>query len=98
MEDFNEIIKSKKPVLVDFYAAWCGPCKIQSPIIDDVRTQVGDTATVMKIDVDANRELAERYNVRSVPTLIVFRNGEPVWRGVGLHMVEQLVGKIREFS
>lgn len=98
MEDFNEIIKSKKPTLVDFYATWCGPCKLQSPILDDVKKHIGDEATILKIDVDANKRLAAQYNVRSIPTLIIFRDGEPAWRGVGLHQAAQLVEKIHELS
>ncbi len=98
MSEFNDIIKSKKPTLVDFYATWCGPCKMQSPIIDQVKNTVGDEATILKIDVDANPELAQRYNVRSIPTLLLFVEGEPAWRGFGVHQADQLVAKIREFQ
>ncbi|MDE6322734.1 MAG: thioredoxin [Paramuribaculum sp.] len=98
MSEFNDIIKSKKPTLVDFYATWCGPCKMQSPIIDQVKNVVGDEATILKIDVDANPELAQRYNVRSIPTLIIFVEGEAAWRGYGVHQADQLVAKINEFQ
>lgn len=98
MSDFNDIIKDKKPTLVDFFATWCGPCKMQSPIIDEVKQTVGDEANIIKIDVDKNREVAARYRVQSIPTLIMFVEGEAVWRGVGLHQAGQLVDKIREFQ
>lgn len=98
MNNFDETIKSPIPTLVDFYAVWCGPCKMQSPILEEVKKEVGDIATVIKIDVDANRELAARYRVQSIPTLIMFKNGEPVWRAVGLQQADVLVGKIRAFQ
>lgn len=98
MDEFNNIIQSKKPTLVDFYATWCGPCKMQSPIIDEVKKEVGDEATILKIDVDKNPELSARYQVRSIPTLIMFVEGMAVWRGMGLHQKEQLVAKVREFQ
>ena len=97
MSDFNEIIAGEKPTLVDFYASWCGPCKMQAPILEQVKAEVGDAATIIKIDVDQNPTLAAKYNVRSIPTLFVFQKGEPIWRGNGLHQKDQLVGKIREY-
>jgi len=98
MNDFQEIIKSSKPTLVDFFATWCGPCKMQSPILEKVKEKIGDTGTIVKIDIDRNAELASRYRVQSVPTLIIFKDGEPVWRAVGVQQAEFLEGKIREFS
>ncbi|MCI8998468.1 MAG: thioredoxin [Muribaculaceae bacterium] len=95
MNDFNEIINSGKPVLVDFYATWCGPCKMQSPILDQLKNKVGDAAIIVKIDVDRNPELSAKYQVRSVPTLIIFKNGEPQWRASGLQQLEVLEDKIR---
>ncbi len=94
MNNFDEIIKSSTPTLVDFFATWCGPCKMQAPILEQVKEKVGDKATIIKIDVDANRELAARYRVQSIPTLIMFKNGEPVWRGVGLQQAAVLEEKI----
>lgn len=94
MNNFDEIIKSSTPTLVDFFATWCGPCKMQAPILEQVKEKVGDKATIIKIDVDSNRELAARYRVQSIPTLIMFKNGEPVWRGVGLQQASVLEGKI----
>ena len=75
MNDFNEIINSGKPTLVDFFATWCGPCKMQSPILEQLKNKVGDAATIVKIDVDRNPELSAKYQVRSVPTLIIFKKG-----------------------
>ncbi|HBI57973.1 MAG: thioredoxin [Duncaniella sp.] len=96
MSDFNEIIKGEKPTLVDFFATWCGPCKMQSPILEQLKSKVGDKATIVKVDVDANQELAARYQVRSIPTLIVFKNGEPLWRASGLQQLEVLERKLEE--
>ena len=86
MEEFNKLINGSKPVLVDFFATWCGPCRMQSPILDKVKSTVGDEADVLKIDVDQNKALAAKYTIKSVPTLIIFKNGEPVWRASGLHL------------
>lgn len=97
MSDFSEIIGQSKPTLVDFFATWCGPCKMQSPILEQVKSKVGDEANIVKIDIDQNQELAAHYRVRSVPTLILFKNGEPVWRTVGLQQAGTLEDKIREF-
>lgn len=98
MSEFNDIIQSKKPTLVDFFATWCGPCKMQAPILEQVKKIVGDDANIIKIDVDRNPELSARYRVQSIPTLIVFVEGEAVWRGYGLHQADQLVEKINEFK
>lgn len=98
MSEFNDIIKSKTPTLVDFFATWCGPCKMQGPILEDVKKTVGDEANIIKIDVDRNTELAAAYNVRSIPTLIMFVEGVAVWRGTGLHQADQLIAKIKEFQ
>lgn len=96
MSDFNEMIKDQKPTLVDFFATWCGPCKMQSPILEQVKNRVGDAANIVKVDIDTNQALAQQYRVQSVPTLILFKGGEPVWRGVGVHQADQLESKIRE--
>ena len=96
MNDFNEMIAQSKPTLVDFWATWCGPCKMQAPILEDVKQRVGEKANVVKIDIDKNSALAARYHVQSIPTLILFRNGEPVWRAVGLQQADLLESKLNE--
>jgi thioredoxin 1 len=83
--NFEEtVLKSDKPVLVDFWAAWCGPCRMVGPIIDEVSTEYTDKAVVGKMDVDANQEFAAKYGVRNIPTVLVFQNGEVVGRQVGV--------------
>lgn len=96
MEDFEKLIGSDTPTLVDFYASWCGPCKMQAPILEQVKKSVGSKANIVKIDIDRNTEIANRYRVQSVPTLIVFRNGEPQWRASGLHQAAVLESKLAE--
>lgn len=96
MNDFQEIISSSKPTLVDFFATWCGPCKMQSPILEMVKEKIGDTAAIVKVDIDKNQELAARYRVQSVPTLIIFKNGEQVWRTVGVQQADTLESKLRD--
>lgn len=96
MSDFFKIIEGEKPTLVDFFATWCGPCKMQSPILEQVKTSVGEQANVVKVDIDANRELAAKYSVQSVPTLIIFKKGEAVWRAVGVQQAALLEQKLLE--
>jgi len=97
MEDFDRLIGQNKPTLVDFFATWCGPCKMQGPIMDDVKAEFGDAVNVIKVDVDSDSSLASRYNIRSVPTLIIFLGGEAMWRGNGLHDQKLLADKLREY-
>lgn len=97
MNDFNEIIKSSKPTLVDFYASWCGPCKMQSPIIEQLKEKIGDEATILKVDVDKNQALAMQYRVMSIPTLMIFKGGEIVWRESGLQQLDFLEAKIKQY-
>jgi thioredoxin 1 len=94
MSDFNEIINSEKPTLVDFYATWCSPCQMLTPILEGVSTEVGDNAKVLKIDIEKNMDTANQYGVRSVPTLILFKEGKEVWRQTGLTQKNVLVETI----
>ena len=96
MTDFEKLINEDRPTLVDFFATWCSPCKMQAPMLEEAKKQVGDMANIIKVDIDRNRELADRYNVRSVPSLIMFKNGKTVWREVGVHSTDLLVQKIKD--
>ena len=91
MEKFNDIITADKPTLVDFFATWCGPCQAQIPILSELKEEIGDKATILKIDVDKNQELAVQFRVMSVPTLIIFKSGNVIWRESGLHDKDSLV-------
>lgn len=95
---FNEIINSDKPVLVDFSAEWCGPCKMMAPILKEVKDEIGDTASIIKVDVDRNPEAAGHYQIQGVPTLILFKNGKILWRQSGVVQRKGLVDVIKRYS
>ena len=97
MEKFNELIQSEKPVLVDFYAEWCGPCQMMKPRILDVAERIGKDAKVIQIDVDKEKELAARFRIQSVPTLIIFKKGKQLWRQTGVISTHALVLMLRNY-
>lgn len=94
MNKFEELVQGPTPTLVDFYATWCGPCKMQHPALEELSKLVGDRAKIIKIDIDKNEALATKYNVRSVPTLMIFRNGALKWRAAGYHTAPDLLAKL----
>ncbi|MGB0270053.1 MAG: thioredoxin [Bacteroidia bacterium] len=98
MGSFKKIISQDKPVLVDFTASWCGPCKAMAPILDQVKNEVGDNASIIKIDVDRNQQIAQSLQIQGVPTLILYKNGKQLWRQSGVVQKEMLVTLLNQHS
>ncbi len=95
---FHEIIQGEKPVLVDFFATWCGPCQMMQPILKELATRVGDRATILKIDVDKNPQVSNTYQIQGVPTLMLFQRGRMLWRQSGVMNANQLERVINQFA
>lgn len=98
MSSFTKIINKPIPVLIDFYADWCGPCQVMSPILKEVKDELKDKVSIFKVNVDNNAEVARQYHVRGIPTFIIFKNGEQLWRKSGIIQKDQLIDIINKFS
>ena len=98
MSKFDTIINSEKPVLIDFFATWCGPCKMLGPILKEVKDSLGERISIIKIDVDKNQQIASKYQVRGVPTMILYQRGQQLWRQSGVLTKEEIINVILEKS
>ena len=98
MEKFNDIINSENLTLVDFFAIWCGPCKQMHPVLEQLKQELGDSIRIVKLDVDKNETLANFYRIQSVPTLMLFRSGQVVWRQSGAMRLNDLKAVINQYS
>ncbi|MBD0833227.1 thioredoxin [Aestuariibaculum sediminum] len=98
MSNFSEVINQDKPVLVDFFAEWCGPCKMMSPVLKQVKDELKEQVVIIKIDVDKNQVLASKFQVRGVPTLMLFKNGNQLWRQSGVLQKNELVSLIKSYT
>lgn len=97
-QSFQSIINNNTPVLIDFYANWCGPCKMMPPVLKEVKDKLGNNISIFKVDVDAHPDVAGAYNVGSIPTLMLFRNGKLLWREPGVKSAPQLLQLIRQYA
>lgn len=98
MSNFSEIINKEQPVLVDFFATWCGPCQTLSPILKQVKDELGENVSILKIDIDKNPTIATQFQVRGVPTMLLFKNGKQVWRQSGILSKNDLISVIKQHS
>ena len=96
--NFEDTIHSENPVLVDFFATWCGPCQMLTPVLQQVKDRLGKRVTIIKIDVDKNTKIAAKYKVRGVPTLLLFQNGKQLWRQSGVLSTDEIINVILEKS
>jgi thioredoxin 1 len=98
MSKFRDIINNDKPVLVDFFAEWCGPCKVMSPILKEVKKEIGDQVIILKVNVDNNQTLAQKYQIKGVPTFMLFKKSEIVWQQSGIVEKQMLINVIKSFT
>lgn len=98
MEKFNDVINSNQLTLVDFYATWCGPCKMMHPVLEQLKADLGDSIRIIKLDVDKSGDIAEAYRIQSVPTLMLFRRGETLWRQSGAMRLTDLKATISNYQ
>lgn len=94
---FKSVINSSRPVVVDFYADWCGPCKQMPAILKDVKEELREQVRIIKVDVDKNPTIATKYQIRSIPTLMIFKDGEPKWTGTGVHPANEITSLVKQY-
>lgn len=98
MATFEELVRSDKPVLVDFFAEWCGPCKMMTPVLTEVASRIGNKANIIKVDIDRNPDAAKHYGIQGVPTLMIFKNGKMLWRQSGVMESSKLAEILLQFT
>ncbi|HCX22772.1 MAG: thioredoxin [Flammeovirgaceae bacterium] len=98
MSQFHELINRNTPTLVDFYADWCAPCRLMPPILKDVKNELGEQVNVLKVDVEKNRKAASKYDIRSIPTLLIFKNGKVMWRKTGVAQAHEITKAVKKMS